>query len=48
VHVADVRKKIANHPQEIQQEKVNQEQREQGMKEEMWAWQRFKEGHNLK
>ena len=33
VHVSDVRKKIAEHPQEIQQQKLNQEQREQGMKQ---------------
>lgn len=47
-HVSDIRQKIDEHPKELQQEKSNQEQREQAMRDEMAAWKKFKEANNLR
>ena len=47
-HVGEIRQKINEHPKELQQEKINQEQREQAMRDEIAAWTRFKEANNLK
>ena len=47
-HVGEIRQKINEHPGELQQEKSNQDQREQAMRDEIAAWNKFKEANNLK
>ena len=47
-HVGEIRQKINEHPGELQQEKNNQDQREQAMRDEISDWNKFKEANNLK
>ncbi len=48
VHVSAVRQRVADRPGEIQQEKTNQEEQDQSKRNEMAAWQKFKEANNLR